>query len=480
MVALMVASAAAVAFAAAFLLLGIVPVTFAVVEQAGAGGAAMLDPHLSDDEKEKAVRLAGFSVLGSCAGIAMRLLACLAAAAVPAFTAQWLQLSTLNDVMQTAESWQFLLGSTVALSFAAWLFFQLQPKDAGSAYSSADRLIHNLAFAGPGIQLAAARLEDRILASAWRDVADKPPVFITSLPRAGTTVLLNALHEVPGVATHFYRDMPFVAAPVLWNRFTRPFMRRAKMKERAHGDGLEIGLDSPEAFEDVIWQAFWPDKCKDDHIALWGQDDAYPEAKAFFMTHFRKVIALRTGPGGRYVSKNNGNIARLALLPQMFRDCSIIVPVRTPMEHAASMMRQHENFLRQHDEDPFICRYMRDIGHLEFGAVHVPIAFPGFAPGELAPTSPDYWLSYWIAAYRHVLDRAEAVHIVPQELICARPAEAMGRICELAGLDALATDVEKPFKSVPKRANKAMFTARLVMEAEAIYDELLCRQIVLS
>ncbi len=479
MVSLMVASVAAIAFAAAFVFLGIVPATFSIVEQAGTGGAAMLDPYMSDDEKEKTVRQAGFRVLGSCAGIMIRLLTCLAAAALPAFMAQWLQLSTFNDVMQTAESWQFLLGSTVALSFAAWLFFQLRPNNAGSTYSAGDRLIHNLAFAGPGIQLAAARLEDRILASTWRDVAYKPPVFITSLPRAGTTVMLNALHEVPGVATHFYRDMPFVAAPVLWNRLTRPFMRRATMRERAHGDGLEIGLDSPEAFEEVIWKAFWPDKCNDEHIALWGEDDAKPEAMAFFKTHIRKVVALRTGPGGRYVSKNNGNIARLALLPQMFRNCCIIVPVRTPVEHAASLMRQHENFLRQHDEDPFIRSYMRDIGHLEFGAVHAPIAFPGFAPGELAPTSPDYWLSYWIAAYRHVLDYAETVHIVPQELICTRPGEAMRRICELAGLFAPDPDVGNPFKPVPKRADKAMFTEKLVTEAETIYEELLYRQIAL-
>jgi len=479
MVALMVASVAAIAFAAVFILVGIVPATFAVVEQAGAGGAAMLDPHMSDDEKEKAVRLAGLTMLGSCAGIAMRLLACVAAAALPAFAAQWLHLSPLNDVMQTIESWQFLLGSTVALSFAAWLYFRLRAKDGGSAYSASDRLIHNLAFAGPGVQLAAARLEDRILVSAWRDVADKPPVFITSLPRAGTTVLLNALHEVPGVATHFYRDMPLVAAPVLWNRFTRPFMRKAEMKERAHGDGLEIGLDSPEAFEEVIWQAFWPEKYNDDRLALWGLDDDKPEAEAFFKRHFRKIVALRSGPGGRYVSKNNGNIARLALLPRMFRNCSIIVPVRSPVEHAASLMRQHENFLTQHDEDPFVCRYMRDIGHLEFGAIHTPIAFPGFAPGDLAPTTPDYWLSYWIAAYRHVLERAEAVHIVPQELICARPEEAIRRICELAGLDAPTTGAGKLFKSVPRRADKAIFTAKLVTQAETIYEELLSRKIVL-
>lgn len=479
MASLIVASVAAIAFAAVFVRLRIVPATFAIVEQAGAGAAGMLDPHKSDDEKERVVRAAGLSVLGSCADIAVRLLGCLAAAALPVFMAQSLRLSTLHAVTMTAESWQFLIGSTLALSFGAWLFFRLQPRPASSAYSSGDKLIHNLAFAGPGIQLAAARLEDRTLASAWRDVADKPPVFITSLPRAGTTVLLNALHDVPGVAPHLYMDMPFVAAPVLWNRFTRPFMRRVELKERAHGDGLEIGLDSPEAFEDVIWQAFWPDKYGEHRIALWNQDDAKAEATAFFKTHFRKIVALRTGSGGRYVSKNNGNFARLALLPQMFRGCTIVMPIRTPVEHAASLLRQHENFLRQHEEDPFVARYMRDIGHLEFGAIHKPIAFPGFAPARLPPTSPDYWLSYWIAAYRHALKHEAGICIVPQELICSRPEKTMRRICNLAGLVTPTAAIAEHFKPVPKRADKAMFQAKLVMEAEALYDELLDHQIVL-
>jgi hypothetical protein len=179
------------------------------------------------------------------------------------------------------------------------------------------------------------------------------------------------------------------------------------------------------------------------------------------------------------VSKNNGNIARLALLPEMFPECSIVVPVRTPVEHAASLMRQHQNFSRQHKEDPFIARYMRDIGHLEFGALHMPIAFPGFERGGLGPSSPDYWLSYWIAAYRYVLDYAEAVHIVPQEMICARPEETISRICDLTGLDAPAAGAGRHFRPVAHRADTAMFPAKLVKEAEALYDELLCRQIVL-
>ena len=53
----------------------------------------------------------------------------------------------------------------------------------------------------------------------------------------------------------------------------------------------------------------------------------------FFRRHFRKISWLRhpeNCASVRYLSKNNANIARLALLPEMFPGCDIIVPLRGP------------------------------------------------------------------------------------------------------------------------------------------------------
>ena len=152
------------------------------------------------------------------------------------------------------------------------------------------------------------------------------------------------------------------------------------MTERAHGDGLMVGFDSPEAFEEVIWRAFWPEHFSGERVRLFSAEDARPDALKFLTAHFKKVRLVRGAPDARYVSKNNGNIARLPLLRAMFPDCRIVTPIRTPAEHAGSFLRQHLNFTKQHAEDPFAARYMRDIGHLEFGALHKPIDFPGFDP----------------------------------------------------------------------------------------------------
>ena len=80
-------------------------------------------------------------------------------------------------------------------------------------------------------------------------------VFITGLARSGTTILLNALYKSNIFASLSYADMPFVLAPNLWSKIS---LKRGdtELNERAHGDGIKVSTDSPEAFEEVFWKTF--------------------------------------------------------------------------------------------------------------------------------------------------------------------------------------------------------------------------------
>ena len=80
-------------------------------------------------------------------------------------------------------------------------------------------------------------------------------VFIAGLARAGTTILLNALYQSNIFASLSYSDMPFVLAPNLWAKisFNKKYL---DFKERAHGDGIKVSTESPEAFEEVFWKTF--------------------------------------------------------------------------------------------------------------------------------------------------------------------------------------------------------------------------------
>jgi|KBSSwiStaDraftv2_1062776.scaffolds.fasta_scaffold00904_8 hypothetical protein len=348
-------------------------------------------------------------------------------------------------------------------------------------YSFLDRVIHRIAFAAAPVQLTAADAESALFHADFDDVRSGRPIFITSLPRAGTTLLLEALHQFPSLAAHLYRDMPFVMAPVLWSRVMGAFRKRAELRERAHGDGMQVGYDSPEAFEEVLWRAFWPEKYEAGGIALWQAADGKPEAQAFFAQHLKKIIALRRPDrrqDGRYISKNNANIARLDLIRRMFPDATVVVPFRNPVEHAISMLRQHRNFTRMHAEQPFVRRYMADIGHYEFGALHRPIAFPGLEGliGGRDPLGADYWLAYWIAAFDYVLARGEGVILVPYEAACHDAKHVLADICaraEIAEDGALPAAASRFNDSPSPRGGEFAIDAALRDRAAALHAALI-------
>lgn len=302
-------------------------------------------------------------------------------------------------------------------------------------YGRLDRWLHRFAFASLSAQEALADVGDRLFAAEIREVEVGRPVFISGLPRSGTTVLLNLLVSTGEFAAHTYRDMPFVLCPLFWGRFSRHFGRReGTARERAHGDGLLVSLDSPESFEEIVWKRFWRTHYLEDRIRPWTEVESNPLFEEFFPQHMRKIAAARGK--NRYVSKNNVTIARLSTLPGPLSEGVILVPFRPPEQHAASMLVQHLRFLEMHERDSFARAYMTDVGHEEFGLAHRPIDFGGWLEEAFDPTSLEYWLRYWTAAYEHVLQSATGdTHLVSYADLTAAPADGLAVIADRVGLE---------------------------------------------
>ena len=306
-------------------------------------------------------------------------------------------------------------------------------------YSVPEKWLHRIGFSTGAVQLNVSDIEDRLYAKQLEGIVVKQPVFITALPRAGTTILLNLLVKTGEFATHTYRDMPFVLCPMLWQKFSSRFQQDDAPRERAHGDGLSISLQSPEAFEEIIWRLFWKDHYRDSHIEPW-TDCGDDEFLDFFTRHMRKIIALRNQggePGRRYASKNNGNIARLDILQDIFPDATVIIPFRDPLDHAASLLNQHQRFLAMHSEDRFSARYMEGIGHYDFGDNLKPVNFDDWIESDRRPdaTGLGFWLEYWIAAYRYILGRqSDTVHLLSYANLISKPHESLARLAEVLEL----------------------------------------------
>lgn len=476
---LVVASAAVLGFALVLASSRLGVVVQRIVRGALDGVTAVLDPDLDDLAKERAARRAGVRLLGGAFGLAWRFGLALGAAGLVVLGADASGVEPTGRVLDMMVRPDFIVGISVAAALVWWALVKARVVGRRRpaqrrAYAEADQLMHRLAFANRRIVLALARLDNRIFRRSIRNVDLAPPVFIVSLPRGGTTALLNALHRLPGVATHEYRDMPFVTAPLLWSRLGGDRSKRVEKRERAHGDGMQIGLDSPEAFDEVLWRAHWPQKYGAGLIRTFDEGDLDDGATDAFTKHHAKVARVRHGrsaDGCRYVSKNNANIGRLRVLDRMFPGCSLVVALRRPAAHAASLHRQHEHFLRLHAEDPFVRDYMRDIGHLEFGELHQPIDFADLAAlvGARQPSEPDYWLAYWIAAFEEVARHQGEVIVVQQDDLRARPQATMEQLCSSLGIDSADTDFTSEFRAGADPLPQDLFSPDLLARADALY-----------
>ena len=311
-------------------------------------------------------------------------------------------------------------------------------------YSRIDRLLHRFAFSIIGIQKVMADIEDRIYAKRFTDVKIDRPVFITSLPRAGTTLFLELISALDSFAVHTYRQMPFVSIPLLWHDISRWFQTSDTVRERAHGDGMTIGYDSPEAFEEIFWKAFWPEKYEADRIRLWKADDQdrHGEFEDFIHNHIRKLVVLRANgePNpSRYVSKNNANMSRIATIARIFPDALILLLFRNPIDHVSSMLRQHRNFKEIHSSDMFARRYMEDIGHFDFGDNFRPINFNNWLDRSESndADTPAFWMQYWCEAFDYVLSHpVNNAILISYDNCCENPESALTHIGEKIKLEA--------------------------------------------
>ena len=122
-------------------------------------------------------------------------------------------------------------------------------------YSLLEQKLHKFALSSQFMREVTFDFESKNISPS---IKNENHIFITGLARAGTTILLNALYKSNIFASLSYADMPFVLAPNLWSKIS--FKKKdLELKERAHGDGIKVSTESPEAFEEVFLKTFTED-----------------------------------------------------------------------------------------------------------------------------------------------------------------------------------------------------------------------------
>ena len=303
-------------------------------------------------------------------------------------------LVTGGQFIELASSFQGVAAGTIIAALFGFIVSRVPKGD----YGTGSKLLHQMVLGNNFLGEALFDIE-RLLFSP-NITSEKPHVFVAGLARAGTTVLMRTLHENGKFTSLTYRDMPFILAPNLWRRISGFSRQDIGKQERAHGDGLTIDYDSPEALEEVFWRTF----CGSDYITenglipMTADNETLDKFKAFV------GLVLNNTPDNCYLSKNNNNILRLDSIARAFPNALIIVPFRDPLQQAFSLLNQHKKFLKKHSEDPFAKKYMTWLAHHEFGADHRPFMFDGINGDEKNTQNLSYWLMIWIKTYSYLIN----------------------------------------------------------------------------
>ena len=267
-------------------------------------------------------------------------------------------------------------------------------------YSWLEQKLHKFALSSQFMREVTFDFENTIFSQASET---ENHIFITGLARAGTTILLNALYKSNIFASLSYSDMPFILAPNLWSKISLN-NKNLELKERAHGDGIKVSINSPEAFEEVFWKTFAED------------DDDELEQK------FRVYISniLYKYKKERYLSKNNQNIKRVELINSIFTKSKILIPFREPIQHAYSLLTQHKKFIEESKKDKFISKYMKWIGHTEFGPNYIPIHDQNLNFHN--DLEINHWIEQWYLTYKDfspLLKNKQNAYLISYEKLCS-------------------------------------------------------------
>ncbi len=245
-------------------------------------------------------------------------------------------------------------------------------------YNFIQKLLHDFVFRKKFINKSLFEIE-KILFLKEKKIENERHVFITSLPRSGTTSILNFIYNTNEYASLTYNNMPFVLSPYLSKFFLR---KNIIEKDRIHNDGIKYNLNSPEAFDEIFFNN--------------NQEFIKNE-----LLNYLKLILLSKDKS-KYLSKNNLNYKKINLISSILPNSNFLIPIREPLQQSYSLFNQHLHFSELQKKNDFVRRYMNYLGHNEFGLNHKSwnnsLNFNDL-------NNINYWLEQWVLFYQNIYDK---------------------------------------------------------------------------
>ncbi len=227
------------------------------------------------------------------------------------------------------------------------------------------RFFHN----HPKFNLKLSNLEARCLRRKIKNLEVDRPIYVTGLARAGSTVTVEMIGKHPDVAYHKYMHAvnPFIPHWIQRLSIVIPIFK--KSVERVHKDTLMVNRDSPEAVEEPIWMRFFDTIHNDRMSNIFDENTSNSEFERTYDLILRKLMYNQKSI--RYIAKNNYNVSRLAYLHKLYPNLKIIMMVRHPINHIASMVKQDAILTELEILNKHLNHWIKIIGHREYGSAKI-------------------------------------------------------------------------------------------------------------
>ncbi len=292
------------------------------------------------------------------------------------------------------------------------------------------------------ISLMLDRIETMFMHKEMNNKDIDRPIYITGLARAGTTIILEMLDKHPDLASHKYKNVLMPYLPDWFSQMADKFNLYTKPFERLHRDGILVTRESPEAVEEIFWRKFFDNLHNEKSSNIINRNDFNPKFEKFYCNHIKKLIIYQNSK--RYLAKNNYLVSRLDYLLRIFPESKILLIIRNPVEHIASLIKQTRLFTKLEEENPLLPDWLKIVGHNEFGRNQMCINLDNpeliNEIHKLWRSKDTYvkgWASYWSSIYDFVANQIEKIKtlkkatlMVKYDELCETPAIIIDKMLE--------------------------------------------------
>ena len=279
---------------------------------------------------------------------------------------------------------------------------------------------------------------------------DKKCIFVSGMPRSGTTILTHIISNFNDVGSFNYSDLPFIKIPFIWSKINWLYYFKNKSSERVHGDGLKINLLSPDAFEELIWSENLPNYENENFSAILDSNYENKELEKELARSINKILLIRKKK--IYLSKGNYNIFRIKYINKILKNSFFLICVRNPVDVIQSSIRVHKKFLEIGEGNNKFTDEMNELCHFEFGKNRKDPFKNNFHKNEVK-----YYENQWLQMHKFILDdyaKLKNVFLVDFDKLVLNPEQSISNIaakleCKFSG--SLAYYVKKNSKENTKK-----------------------------